>query len=113
MTEPSPPKDPYQASTDWFRPPSLQSYIREGELRELTAAVRDLLEELALQRHPFAPTPAELQALLPWEPRLEAFERRRLGLREFRPGGIDWNADRYEMRATVTHTDISTPGRLP
>ena len=96
----------------WIDPMPGQNPL-ELEVRELTAAVRALLEELELQRHPFAPTPAELQALLPWEPRLEAFERRRLGLREFRPGGIDWTADRYEMRATVTHTDISNPGRLP
>ena len=57
VTEPSPPcyiRIPHF----WIDPMPGQNPL-ELEVRELTAAVRALLEELALQRHQFAPTPAE------------------------------------------------------
>ena len=57
MTLSSPPCD-IRIPHFWIDPMPGQNPL-ELEVRELTAAVRALLEELELQRHPFAPTPAE------------------------------------------------------
>ena len=58
VTEPSAPPLDIQIPHFWIEPMPGQNPL-ELEVRELTAAVRALLEELELQRHPFAPTPAE------------------------------------------------------
>ena len=59
MTLPSAPPLDIQIPHFWIEPMPGQNPL-ELEVRELAAAVRALLEELEIQRHPFAPTPAEL-----------------------------------------------------